>query len=715
MAISYEDVLEYKNQLEDAYRDRHEEHRKLRDYWHGRYWEMTDTATNPLTSIFKDLTAKSASVGPDVRLVNNILQQVCVKFQTFLSPLPMIRCYIDPPGTQTRRAQSTLKERYLYGQWSAGQMSRKLTDMSWYLPLMGDCFLGAFPDMKKKLVSPILRSPEYAYPIPSYDGGMSGTIFAWEVPESSVKRAFPNYVLKADRDKGRFDKWPISRRRRIVDPKVTLLEYSDGKEFARWADGVKLNGIEHNFGFNLFEQIKFISVPDEVWSHGAVEQAVNLVEMGNALYSLMFQSVLENVFPTLVLINPSKAPEEIERGPGSVIPINEGGGVEWLHPPVESINAHESFMGFNDQTIKQATSMPDVNFGQFKASIVTGKAINELQGAGTGSVVEMVQGVGIGSGLVAWNEKAIYMGQTMFKDDTIQLFGTETGSIADLNPRRFALTLKGKQLVGSPRNDVVFSPHLSMHEKIVMGLQMAGAGLVSKQWQREQVGIPDSDAMDEEILAEAIQDAVLGSMVQGIQAEPTAENAEEIEKQAAGFLAGRTTPHPLTQMPQGIPAQLGAAPGAQPGGPAPPGATPPAPGPSMSAGARPAAGGQAPTAGAASAGITPTPEASQPTKAGVTTLDQAIGIFQSLTGIIGRVFLVGEIVDTGQTDDVIDVAVTESADRATIMGQLPQLAQRLEIHVIEGEPNEKHVEVTPGKPAGETVEPEFDLSQLGIE
>jgi hypothetical protein len=60
--------------------------------------------------------------------------------------------------------------------------------------------------------------------------------------------------------------------------------------------------------------------------------------------------------------------------------------------------------------VKTDTSMPDVNFGQANQSIVTGKAINELQGAGTGSLVEMVQGVGIGKALVAWNEKAITSG-----------------------------------------------------------------------------------------------------------------------------------------------------------------------------------------------------------------------------------------------------------------------------------------------------------------
>src|SRR5439155_1023819 len=136
----------------------------------------------------------------------------------------------------------------------------------------------------------------------------------------------------------------------------------------------------------------------------------------------------------------------------------------------------------NERAVKQDTSMPDVNFGQFDASIITGKAINELQGAGTGSLVEMVQGFGIGEQLVQWNENALTIYQRMFADDKVYLQGCRPESITDLNPRQFAVGFKGSEIVGSPRNEVVFSPYIGMHEKLVMSLQAQGAGLVSKKY-----------------------------------------------------------------------------------------------------------------------------------------------------------------------------------------------------------------------------------------
>jgi hypothetical protein len=62
----------------------------------------------------------------------------------------------------------------------------------------------------------------------------------------------------------------------------------------------------------------------------------------------------------------------------------------------------------------------------------------------------------------------------------------------------------------------------------------------------------------------------------------------------------------------------------------------------------------------------------------------------------GRVFLVGEIVERGETNGDIEVALTAD-DRQAIAAGVPQYAARLVFHHVQGEPQEKHVEVTPGK------------------
>lgn len=668
MTVSYEQAIVVRDALKDEYMDRHDAQRRLRKFWHGRYWENTESDKGGLASIFRDLTSRQSDVGPDIKLVYNVLKDVCVKFQTYLAPLPMIRCYVDPPSSPTRRNQATLRERYLYGMWAANNMNKVLADQGWYLPLMGDVFLGAYPDLDKNMIRTLLRSPEHAFPMMNYDSSSEdGVIFSWKAKQSAIRRSFPQWNPEAKQD-GRafFSMSRGTRRPRPSDPEVEIVEWSDKDCFYRWIGGVQVAGVEHNKNYDLFEHVKFINVPGEVWGHGAVEQAVNLVEMGNAYLSLMMQSAIENVFPVMVIEDPMSAPETLERGAGAVIPVNKGGKVTYLVPPSGTMLAQGEFMHNVERMVQQNTSMPEVNFGQAHQSIVTGKAINQLQGAGTGTLVEMVQGVGIGCALTKWNEKCLDMGRTMFAEDTIRLFGVETGSIADLNPRHFSINIKGSQLVGSTRNEVVFMPYLDMQQKVVIGLQLAGAGLVSRQWQRENVGIPDSEAMDEEIVSETIQDAVLQLLVQSI-VDP--ESADQAETAADDVIEGGHLPHPLTQMqPPSLPPGT---PGAPPQAGAP--ALPPAPQP-----------------GPPSPNAAPTPPAHGSAAQGV-ILDQAIQAFQSLQ-VQGRVFLVGEIVQTGQTADPVNVDITSDADR-DVVSKVPF---PVIVKVVAAEPSEPYIEVTPG-------------------
>lgn len=92
------------------------------------------------------------------------------------------------------------------------------------------------------------------------------------------------------------------------------------------------------------------------------------------------------------------------------------------------------------------------------------------------------------------------------------------------------------------------------------------------------------------------------------------------------------------------------------------------------------------------------------------SLDMAVSAFQALTGIEGRVFLVGEIVERGETDDEIEVALTEGSDRTRIADSLTDFAPRMLFKSVEGEPQERYVEVTPGAtaaPQGEEMPLDF--------
>ncbi len=684
MAVALQDVRDMVASVEDEYTIRHEAFKALRRYWHGEYWSQAVEANGQrsIQSIFRDLGKNAQAAFPDIKLVHNVVQEVCVKYQSYIAPTPQINVYIDPPESDTRKHQATLKERYLYGVWRSGKMARVLRrDVGWYLPLMGDTFLGCFPDFERNHPVPIIRSPEHAFPIPSFGGDHDDIIvFRWKERDSVLARTFPNYTRIADQKRSvvSFAGRLRPSNNRSADPLVDVHEYSGDEEFARYAGNQKMNGIEHGFGANIFQHLKFIEVPGEVWGHGAVEQAINLNEMGNALYSLLFQAVLENVFPTLVLIDPAKAPEEIMRGPGSVIPINQGGGVQWLHPPVAALASQIGFLAQNTGTIKEATGMPGVNFGESPASsIVTGAAISELQGAGTGSTVEMVQS-GIGLGLTEWNQLAIYQQQTLFREDKINLHASVPTSAMDLKGQAKGFSVKGSQLIGSGNNEVVFSPAMNQHEKLVMWLQAKGGGLVSDKFIRNQIGVPDSEAMDEEILGEQLQQGVLQFYLSQL-ADPS--QAQDIEAKGIAYIENTSspsappTPHPLLNVPNG-PAPGGASNG-------PPTATLSGGGQEMSKPLQLPPGSPPPTGAPTAA---PAPGA--PPAAGGVSLDQVMQTFAGVQ-LQGRAWLIGEIVDRGSASTV-EIAVNNPDDQQA----LQQAAQfPVVFHRVSGEPQEKSVEI----------------------
>ncbi len=97
-------------------------------------------------------------------------------------------------------------------------------------------------------------------------------------------------------------------------------------------------------------------------------------------------------------------------------------------------------------------------------------------------------------------------------------------------------------------------------------------------------------------------------------------------------------------------------------------------------------------AGSPMPGSEPQPTVSPQTN--VVSLPQAVAQFQAVQGIQGRVFLVGEIVQAGQTSGEVEVAITNSDDRQPLSAAVPW---QLVFHVVPDEPSEPHVEVTPGE------------------
>lgn len=688
------DVYALMNMLEGRYGDTHQTFTHLRNFWNGKMWQDDATMTRSLISVFRDLRhgGAGADSDPDVRVTLPLVEAIVAKFMALLTAPPQISVIRPPIGyaglrkDETVRALADQNEKYLYGLWEQNRVGKLFGRQAFYLPLFGSCFVGIHPNFKDKTMKILVRSPEVAYPV--WEHGymnLRAIGFRWRMPQDLAVQNYGPASLSFLDEMGADSKVKeILGLGKKEAKQVDVVEFWDENSKRTMINGRTIEYVEHKLGFCPWMESSFYDVPDEPFGKGVIEGNAGLFQKMNLLDSLELQSVIENVFARIVIINPAVAPEDIDNGPGGVIPVGQGGDVRWVSPPATTTDLSAS-LGRSLDMVQRGTHLPGSMYGEGVATSITTGAAQHESTLPTGNVIDYVQG-NIADTWVRINEMAIDMTGKIFGNRDVVYFGRqyhESGIFA--TPQQFAITLKGSDLKGWTRHSLTFSPLLNMHEKVVIGLQLGGGGIVSKRWQRDQIGIVDNDAMAEEILTEMRLDQTTAGLMQGLQAGQF--DATYVEQAFIALEKGGTLPAPpAPALPAG--AAPGSPPGAVPGGGLPPLPPPPMPAPGPAGTPAPAPPG---------AGDIPTPDANYDF-----TLQGAIGDFQRIKKVKGKVWLVGEVVQKGGTNGPIEVMLTEAADKSTIINGLPdEYHGKLQFHVRpNGDlPSEPHVDVTPGAKA----------------
>lgn len=114
--------------------------------------------------------------------------------------------------------------------------------------------------------------------------------------------------------------------------------------------------------------------------------------------------------------------------------------------------------------------------------------------------------------------------------------------------------------------------------------------------------------------------------------------------------------------------------------------------------------GSPPPAGAAPEAPTQGPPGQVSATGEGVDISTAVAAFQGLQ-VSGRVFLTGEIVDSGVATDTVEVSITDPEDRGTVSS----VPFPTTVTLIRGTPDGPFIEVTPGgAPTQGGAEPHFD-------
>ena len=611
---------------------------RLHSVYEGLYYDMRsrDIMDGQGRVILRDNRREDRS-SP---LVANLLKGIVDDYVALTGVLPDVKV----PAPDGDQAFADVVEKYHYGVWWASQMVLQLKAMGWWNSVMGGCSALVWPNFKKRHAEIRFIGPDKIYGVMDLVDpfAYSSAIIVEPISQKSIEDYFPQKTAKALQaemsDSPQAQGWPMNAGRveliRWLDKKetVTVLGRQVTTIKGRTTDKreaiIELGRAPHDL--NLCPLIPFqnIFVPGQMRGVSDIEEAVGLNQFINFLLNAHEEYVKQELFSPVVLIDPQKAPEDIDLdSPTAIIPINAGGDAKRLVNSTQGQQVMSAELSRTQQLIEYVTGSSAIRTQgrQPASSIATGRSLEKGQGPQF-TRVEYRNDLNAHR-LEKVNEASVLMTGSMFADDDINLWGThrKQGSL-------FKMTIKGSDLRDYTFNQVKYSPsmYMGLEQRITAVLQLMGAAdpLTDRRGAIEFIGMTDHP---DEMMARIDEDQMRRVKFQ-----------QDMQKAAQGGQPGGGE-GPASVLEKNVALEAGATNKQATGGAAPPpgggaavtGAPPP------EGGAPPAGGGPAAPGFGLSANTPPEPDVGQVSSGleGTSLADQVEQVVSGLK-LTGRVYLV---------------------------------------------------------------------------
>lgn len=564
-SLAAEEWIALYKELKSTHQDRNEDYWHLHNIYHGNYYQRRnrDDHDGAGRLILRDSRKMNTQRNP---LVANLLKGIVDDYVSLVGTLPDIK--VPPPGTgQPDQEFADKVERYHYGAWWASRMLMQLKGMGWWNSVMGGCAGVIWPNFDRRHAMLRFVAPYNFYGVPDLVDpfALSKAIICEKVDYMAIKDYYPNLDLSAVRgDLGeRYYSYQGKKR------KVEVLKCFDKDEVVTIIGEREVARARHELNTCLVVPIQNIYIPGELRGHSDIEQSVGMNEHMNFILNAYEEYVLQDIYAPLVVVNPQKAPEDIDPlNPNEVIAVHEGGSVSRLQPGNGSQLVNQE-IARAQSLIEYNTGAPKVRTqGRMESAITTGRGIEQSQGPHYQRVEYRYDMLAFR--LEQLNELSVHVTQSLFPKDEFTVYGQrgKRGST-------FNMKMKGEDLQNYGFNKVLYSPsmHMGLTERAVFVLQLLGGEdpLIDDRTAIEFLGITDHpDEMMKRI--EAMVERRLArraALERSMTATPGTELPQEIVKNAAS-LEGGAAPNSAGAATVGAGAG-GAAPAALPpvaGGPA---------------------------------------------------------------------------------------------------------------------------------------------------
>lgn len=583
----------------------------------------------------------------------NLIPSVIRSSRAFISTVPTVRCPPAKPDDKASRTLAEKQERVFSGFWQASLIGRRMNQMGYWNPQLGNTIGVVWPDVDKKRPLLQMRSPYGFYPvIRDIDGfDLSCAIFTTKYPWRQLKAMYPGLKMN---ESGMYGE---------------VTQYIDEKQIVTIvADQHRVNEIENKCGFVPIVIIPNESFGEGPWGESDIEWIIPLQAEHN------YRQTMQNAIMAMVQMQPlvveggTLAPEEIGMGMLDVVPVEPGGKVYRSQPPQIP---YQIFQAQSDlvKMIDRVGQVPPVMQGQYASSgQTTGRAVSAL--LGPTQMAFNIKGNEIYPALAALNKMAMRMWDAMWPKDEHTVYSMDSKN--HMSVEKF----RTEEFDGWYENIVTVdtASYFDAQSKFVMNLQAVQNRLKSRQLAASETpGVDDAVADQIQVAKELqedmdVQAANAARAQNNIQPDMASQGATNANL-SKGY-AGET---PVPPSPGGFDAQ------------SPPGTAP---------------------------GETPTEAPPEEAPGGL--VDMFIEFFQDLP-LKGKVWLAGSIVtnpayspqspDWNGVEVFLESANDKAAINASMRKDFPEVWGNLVYHT--GEPSQDEPSILVFDPAGEQAPDEL--------
>jgi hypothetical protein len=684
MSRSTTEIMEEAERRRQANLGRNQDYITLRATVHGLYYDRKaqDIMDGQGRVILRD-NRRANEANP---IVANLLKAIVDDYVALTGQMPDTK--VPKPGTeQSDQVFADMVEKYHYGVQHSSRWKLHLKAMAWFNSSLGSCSGIVWPNFMKRHADMRILGPDKVYGVPDLldPFAYSSAVTIESYSARTIRDYFPNKKLRTfveEQTEKRSTWWGEADRVEVIrwfdkDEVVTILGREQTTIKGRKKEGhpieaiIEMGRVQHYVGQCLVVPFQNLLIPGELRSISDIEEAVGLNQWLNFLLNAHEEGIKQELFAPLILIDPEKAPEDIDlSNPMEIIPIRKGGDAKRLPGPTSAQQVMSSEMQRGQQLIEYVTGSSAIRTQgrQPSSSIATGRSLEKGQSPQM-TRIEYRNDLNATS-IEKMNELSVLMTGRQFENDDVKLFGTHGRSQS-----MFKTTIKGKDLQDYTFNMVLYPPsmYMGMEQRIVAMEQLLGGNhpMVSVRTAMEFIGLVDHpDEEIAEIEADQMRMVEHQKKMQGDQGGGQPQGPASVLERNVALNSGSTKPAPgagAASLPAGGTATGGGGPA---GGPSTPAISP--------------APGSAPAPGGAPQGLDPNiPPPEPPADARTSGLGGSLS--SQVESIVSTTKLKGPAYVSEKGKDKVEVIVTSQPDVLKLRRKLMPLFKG-QVTVKEGKP-----------------------------